>query len=1398
MATEQQKFELLISVLTQGIQTASSQLTAVQKGLSGSAEDSRELRGDFERLRAVAGTLVGAFQAVNQGVRAAGDTSATTALKYERLMEAVREVASQLNKAEAEYEANSRKSQELQQTLERLRTAQTGVIDKLKDTPRGEAYDKLRQEAATLKEEIERTEKALVEQSKAMADAEKQAGSLAAQQQKLVEVLQNEQAAFADASNAANQVNLQDVGQGIESVGRAIENAGTMVAALLTVPIVGIAAAAGKFSSEFEAAMLQVRAKSGATRQEMKALEAQALELGSKSKFGAKEVAEGQTDLAAAGLNVKQVLQALPDVLNLAVAGQLDMGRAAEIATDTMNQFGYEAKDVGKIADILVKAADSSSISVEQLGFTFKYAGPLAKTAGQNLEEMAAAAAILGNSGIKGEQAGTVLRGSLSALINPSKEAEKTLAKLGITVNDASGKMLPLNQILLQLEQSGAKSEDVLKIFGDEAGNGMVTLLGKGSQALREMTGTMQNAGGTTSRIAQILGSGVMAQFQTLANGIEVVFIKIGQGLAPVLQPVLTFLTGTVMPVLQRIADWFVAADPQIKAVIVVVSGILAAIGPVVVVIGAIITALGGLVTSIGALVAAGATIKIVGLVIAGLAVILAEFIVIAGAWYLAIKNNFAGVRDVVVAVMNQVKGYINVALTEITAFWNANSEKIIYALRLVVAYWDSLLKPVVTQAGRFIQFVLSNVAEYVAFAVRLISNAFMLVVNLLNGDLAGAWQNVKNIVATAAMFMANRVIDAANLIIENINRVIGWLGIVIPKLEKFNLLKSESQGQTQKGDPRWIPSVSMKPSHGTGGGVTDFIAGLGGNPTANDKTKTPPPGGGKGGGGGGSASFIDQLLQSAQLLKQINEAEFARMKQNADDAARDALDALEREQRGVEASYNARLISATTYYQQIANLRDASAAVEIAKLDETLSLERDKFAELEKAKAQLEAAPAKGKEDSKKQIDALRELSSQMTESANRIKGLETEIERAKQKRADVNEESQRKINEGLRQEQQELEDLQRQYLELTGDEFANRRMAINKRADEELEKIRKGLSGQVSAGVDGEDPSAAQAAVEALDEADRARLNTIQQTRAVQLAQVELDQRMVAIAEIQNRLKQDEEKLDREALRLAYSQYEVEAKKKAMRDGAADAIERELAAMRQLIATNPGLNNASNRRAVEGTQRNIDDLRFSVSSLQQDVQQRGVQAFEGLFQGIMSGSQSAGQVFMGFVSTVLGGVSQMISKLLALWVVQKLVGLAMGFMGGGGAGSLGGKGLGSLGLPLKEFGGNVSKGEAVVVGERRPEIFVPGSDGYIFPSMQDLLRRAMPRGMSDSGLRVPQGLSGMGMAGGAAINEFLIATLFEPKTLARMMKSRPVKDAIINVVSGAPNTIRKATLGG
>jgi hypothetical protein len=156
----------------------------------------------------------------------------------------------------------------------------------------------------------------------------------------------------------------------------------------------------------------------------------------------------------------------------------------------------------------------------------------------------------------------------------------------------------------------------------------------------------------------------------------------------------------------------------------------------------------------------------------------------------------------------------------------------------------------------------------------------------------------------------------------------------------------------------------------------------------------------------------------------------------------------------------------------------------------------------------------------------------------------------------------------------------------------------------------------------------------------------------------------------------------------------------------------------------------------------------------------------------------------------------------MIALWIVQKLVGLAMGFFGGG-AGSLGGKtsaGMGSISGGLKGFleeGGTAERGKAYVVGERRPEVFVPGATGYVYPSMQDFAKTLMPREMGGQ-MKVPAGMTGSRGAAGATTNEFLIANLLDPKMLARLMKSKPLKDAILNVVTDNPSTIRRAGIGG
>ena len=194
----------------------------------------------------------------------------------------------------------------------------------------------------------------------------------------------------------------------------------------------GLAVAAIKMGSDFEAGMSRVQALSGATGAEFEALRKTALELGRTTVFSASQAAEGMQYLAMAGFKTNEIIAAMPGVLNAAAAGQVDLATAADITSNVLSGFGLKAEEAARVADVLTKAFTSSNTTMESLGETMKYAAPVAAAAGFALEEVAAAAGMLGDAGIQGSQAGTTLRAIMLRLINPPKQAAEALDALGI------------------------------------------------------------------------------------------------------------------------------------------------------------------------------------------------------------------------------------------------------------------------------------------------------------------------------------------------------------------------------------------------------------------------------------------------------------------------------------------------------------------------------------------------------------------------------------------------------------------------------------------------------------------------------------------------------------------------------------------------------------------------------------------------------------------------------------------------------------------------------------------------------------------------------------------------------------------------------------------------------
>lgn len=263
--------------------------------------------------------------------------------------------------------------------------------------------------------------------------------------------------------------------------------------------------------ADFETSMLRVKAISGATGAEFQSLTDLAKELGSTTAFTAREAAQAMGFLAQAGFDVGEVHQALPKVLSLAAAGQLDLAQAADITASVLRGFGLEASESGRVADVLAAAASKSNTSVEGMGEAFKFAGPVASAMGVSLEETAAALGVLSNAGLKGSLAGTGLR--------------MVLVKMGEDVAGAGG----LTQALETLNTEGVQAVvDTMKDLDARAGTAAVALTGQ-MGTLKSLTKEMRNVEGMSDKMAETLLSGVTGSAVKAGSAFEGLRIKLGE-----------------------------------------------------------------------------------------------------------------------------------------------------------------------------------------------------------------------------------------------------------------------------------------------------------------------------------------------------------------------------------------------------------------------------------------------------------------------------------------------------------------------------------------------------------------------------------------------------------------------------------------------------------------------------------------------------------------------------------------------------------------------------------------------------------------------------------------------------------------------------------------------------
>jgi TP901 family phage tail tape measure protein len=282
-----------------------------------------------------------------------------------------------------------------------------------------------------------------------------------------------------------------------------------------------------KTLADFGQAMSSVAAITEAVGEEFDALREKAILLGRDTRFSATEAAQGMTFLARAGFDAKEVLEAIGPTLDLAVAGNLDLARAADISSNVLKGFRLPVSEMGRVLDVMAVAANSSNTSVSQLGDAMKFVAPVAAGLGLSVEETTAAIGSLSDAGLQASLGGTGLRKVLGELEAPSDKTKRIFRDLGINFEDVGVSASGLITSLALLKQSGVDVGDALEVFGQRGGPAFEVMV-NAVPDIEELKIKLDGAAGAAGRMAEIMDDNLFGALRRVRSAFETLIIRVG------------------------------------------------------------------------------------------------------------------------------------------------------------------------------------------------------------------------------------------------------------------------------------------------------------------------------------------------------------------------------------------------------------------------------------------------------------------------------------------------------------------------------------------------------------------------------------------------------------------------------------------------------------------------------------------------------------------------------------------------------------------------------------------------------------------------------------------------------------------------------------------------------
>ena len=637
------------------------------------------------------------------------------------------------------------------------------------------------------KEKLETLKTAAEQANTALANGEISQSQYDALQREIIETENN----LRDLERQAGQsaVALQKIaatGEKLKTVGSAIEGAGQKLMPV-TAAVGGLGAAAVKVASDFDSAMSQVAAVSGATGKDLEALRDKAREMGSKTKFSASEAAEAMNYMAMAGWKTNDMLSGIEGIMNLAAASGEDLATTSDIVTDALTALGLSAEDSGHFADILAAASSNANTNVSMMGETFKYCAPVAGALGFTAEDTAEAIGLMANAGIKSSQAGTAMRSMMTNLTGEVKFVGDAFGELTIQTTNTDGSMRSLGDILADCRAAFAQMSESEKaanaeaLVGKNAMSGFLAVMNAAPGDIEKLNSAINNCDGTAEKMAATMQDNLAGQLTILKSQLEELAISIGEILMPYIRQIVGWIQGLV--------DWLNSLDEGTKKIIVTVALVAAALGPVLIVIGKVVGAVGTIMTVVPQI--AGAISGVIGFV-SGTVIPAISAVVAAIGWVplaiaavvailVVLYNKCEWFREAVNAIWTQIKEFFVSAWEVICSFftetipnaWNS----LVSFFQGIPAWWSGLWQSV----GDFFSNiwtnmmnnpVLTGIVDMIRSLWENLSTTLQGIWNGIKTAASGAWELIKNVVLGPVLLLIDLVTgnftklkeDAANI----------------------------------------------------------------------------------------------------------------------------------------------------------------------------------------------------------------------------------------------------------------------------------------------------------------------------------------------------------------------------------------------------------------------------------------------------------------------------------------------------------------------------------------------------------------------------------------------------------------------------------------------------------